>query len=102
MLKALAGLIFAAILTPLGLRLVLPFIDLPAPVRAFEDLLVWWTDLLALPFDAVNAAGLIGGFLPGGGSGLLGELNVRILAALVGWTIVEGVVMAVLAFLQRR
>jgi hypothetical protein len=52
--RTLATLIFAAILTPLGVRLALPYFraELPPVVDPVVDLLVWWTDLLAVPFAA--------------------------------------------------
>ena len=103
-MRTVAGLLFVAILTPLGLRLVLPFVSLPEPAQPFEDLLIWWTDLLAAPFVALDAGRLVEGFLPGSGRGGFGGLGLdaNILAALIGWTVIQGVVMALLAFFRRR
>ena len=104
-MRAVAGLLFAAILTPLGLRLMLPFVSLPEAAEPFENLLIWWTDLLAAPFVVLDAGRLVEGFLPGGGRGGFGgfgELDSNILAALIGWTVIEAVVVAVLAFFRRR
>lgn len=104
-MRTVAGLLFAAILTPLGLRLMLPFVSLPEAVEPLESLLIAWTDLLALPFVALDAGRLLEGFLPAGGRGapgVFGTLDRNILAALIGWTIIQGAVMVVLAVFQRR
>ena len=98
-MRVLVGLMFGAILTPLTLRLLLPFVRLPDEVRPFESLLIGWTDLLAAPFHAFDAGGLLGGFLPPGG---MGQLDAGIMAALIGWSVIQGVAMTVLALFQRR
>ncbi len=95
-MRALAGLVFAAILTPLGLRLVLPFVDVPRFARPIESLLTWWTDLLAAPFRSFDVSDFLGG-----GFGL-GGVEPHIVAALIGWSIVQAVVLTVLGFLRRR
>ena len=96
-MRGLAALLFAAIITPLGLRLVLPFVDLPDFVRPVESLLVWWTDLVAAPFSSFD----LPGFLGGGNVGF-GRLEPHILVALIGWSIVQGVVLGLIGLLRRR
>lgn len=95
-MRALAGLVFAAILTPLGLRLALPFVDIPRFARPIESLLIWWTDLLAVPFRFIDVSDLLGG-----GLGFRG-IEAEIVGALIGWTIVQAVVLAVLGLFRRR
>jgi hypothetical protein len=53
-LKAVVALIFAAILTPLGLRLVLAFSAVEPGSIPLEGLLIAWTDLLAAPLEALG------------------------------------------------
>lgn len=96
-MRGLAALLFAAILTPLGLRLVLPFVDLPDFVQPAESLLVWWTDLVAAPFRPFD----LPGFLGGGNVGF-GRVEPHILTALIGWSIIQGVVLGVIGLLGRR
>jgi len=98
--RLLVGLIFAAVLTPLGLRLMLPFVELPDFLNAFRALLTVWTDLLVIPFVVLDAGRFVRDFLPPVGA--FARLEPNIVAAFVGWSIVQAVVMAVLGLMTRR
>lgn len=99
-MRRLAALMFAAILTPLGIRLVLPFLapQLPELADPLLSLLVWWTNLLALPFAGVG----LPEFMRGTAGAAFGQVQPQILVALIGWSVVQGVVMAALGLLGRR
>lgn len=99
-MRTLAAIMFAAILTPLGIRLVLPFLapQLPEFADPLLSLLVWWTNLLAVPFAGVG----LPEFMRGTAGAAFGQVQPQILVALIGWSIVQGVVMGVLGLLGRR
>ncbi len=90
---------FAAILTPLGIRLMLPFVadELPKFAEPVVSLLVWYTDLLAVPFAAFELPGFLRSAVFG-----FGDLEPRILVALIGWGIVQTVVLTVLGLFGHR
>lgn len=65
---------------------------------AWIDAVVTWSDALAAPVQGLGSGlgGIFGGGgVPGIGPGLGDGLNPAMIAALVGWTIVEGLVMRV-------
>ncbi len=101
-MRTLASLMFAAILTPLGARLALPYLrnELPPFADPIVELLVWWTDLLAVPFAGFSLPGVIGG--SGGPGFAFGRIEPDIVIALIGWSIIQAVVLGALALFRRR
>jgi hypothetical protein len=88
---------FAVIQLILVGRILLDLGVIPAEGAALEYL-VPWSDALAAPVKGLGdgLGGLLGGGgISGVGPGLGTGLNTAMLAALVGWTIVEGLVLRV-------
>lgn len=96
-MRTVAAIMFGAILTPLGIRLMLPYIELPEVVQPFEAFLIAYTDLLAIPFSAFRLPRELAG-----AQTMFGGLQERILIAVIGWSIVQAVVMTIVGFLGRR
>lgn len=98
-MRSLAALLFAAILMPLGIRLVLPFVarELPSFVDPFVSLMVGYTDLLAAPFRAFAMPGLA----DGAGLGF-DRIESHVVIALIGWSILQAVVLTALGLVGRR
>ncbi len=95
-LRKLVVLAFALIQLVLVLRILLDLGVIPAE-WGFSDLIVTWSDALAAPVAGIGGglAGLMGGGIPGMDPSLGAGLNSAILAALAGWTVVEGLVLRV-------
>jgi hypothetical protein len=88
----------------LGIRLVLPFFDPPQFLIEWVPALVNITDVLIAPFVGFTdmlGSGLSG--LPGGplGAGISGQLDPTVIVALIGWSIVELIVVTVLRVFTR-
>ena len=97
LLRRLVVLAFAVIQAILIGRILLDLGIIPAGGLALEYL-VPWSDALAAPVRGLGQGlgGLFGGGgIPGLGPGLGGGLNPVMIAALAGWTIVEGLVLRV-------
>jgi len=97
LLRRLVVLAFAVIQAILIGRILLDLGIIPAEGLALEYL-VPWSDALAAPVRGLGQGlgGLFGGGgIPGLGPGLGGGLNPVMIAALAGWTIVEGLVLRV-------
>ena len=97
LVRKLVVLAFAVIQLILVGRILLDLGIIPAEGAALEYL-VPWSDALAAPVKSLGdgLGGLLGGGgIPGVGPGLGGGLNATMLAALFGWTIVEGLVLRV-------
>jgi hypothetical protein len=82
-------LAFSAIQGLLGLRLVLPAVPVPEQLQPLVPTLINITDLLMSPFSGFALPGAIGGF-PGLGGG---QMDTSVLPALIGWSVVELVVL---------
>ena len=89
--------IFGLIQTLLGVRMILPILPVPEQFQGFVPALIEITDLLMLPFRGFQAPDA-GGF-PGFGGG---QLDLTVLPALIGWSIIELVVVGVLTLLGGR
>lgn len=90
LLRRLVVLAFALIQLVLVGRILLDIGVLPADL-AISSWVVAWSDTFAAP-----VAGLAGGVFGGGAVPGIGEgLNPVMIAALAGWTVVEGLVMRV-------
>jgi len=97
LVRKLVVLAFAVIQLILVGRILLDLGIIPAEGAALQYL-VPWSDALAAPVKSLGdgLGGLLGdGGIPGMGPGLGGGLNAAMLAALVGWTIIEGLVLRV-------
>jgi hypothetical protein len=90
LLARLVVLGFAVIQLVLVARILMDLGVIPADL-GLSDGIVGWSDTFAAP-----VAGLGGGLFGGGGVPGVGEgLNPVMIAALAGWTVVEGLVMRV-------
>lgn len=77
----------------LTLRLMLPFVgNVPEAVEPLMPAFIQITDLLIAPFSWIEIPGFGGGF-PGFGGG---QFDASVLPALIGWSVVELVVIGVL------
>ena len=97
LVRKLVVLGFAVIQLILVGRILLDLGIIPAEGAALSYL-VPWSDALAAPVKGLadGLGGLLGGGgVPGVGPGLGTGLNATMLAALLGWTIVEGLVLRV-------
>lgn len=97
LLTRLAVLGFGAIQTLLTLRLVMGLMDLPQSIMRFEPTVVALSEPLIEPFRRFEG-------MLGGGSGLggpLGGLDSAVLVALIGWSLVELVLLGVLRVIGR-
>lgn len=103
LLTRIVVLAFAAIQALLTLRLVMGLVDLPRAVMQFRPTVTALSEPLIDPFRGFQET-LGGGGLPGGmpGSGFLGGLESAVVVALVGWSLVELVVLGVLRIFGRR
>lgn len=78
----------------LGIRLILPLIGtVPEPAEPFMPAFIEITDLLIAPFSWIQLPGT--GFTGFGG----GQFDGSVLPALIGWSVVELVVLGVLRLL---
>ncbi|MDQ3448219.1 MAG: YggT family protein [Chloroflexota bacterium] len=95
---------FGAIQGLLTLRLVMGFLDLPRAIMQFEPTVIVLSEPLIDPFRGFQ--GLLGGGLGGlggmPGGGFTGGLDSAVLVALVGWSLVELVVLGVLRIFRGR
>jgi len=82
-------LAFAVIQLVLVARILLDLGVLPRGGR-LGDLIITYSEVLAAPVERVGS--IFGGFF---GTGLGSGLNVKMLVALAGWSVVEGLVMRV-------
>lgn len=97
LVRRLVVLGFAVIQLILVGRILLDLGVIPAEGAALEYL-VPWSEALAAPVRGLGdgLGGMFGGRgMPGVGPSLGGGLNPAMLAALVGWTVVEGLVLRV-------
>jgi hypothetical protein len=95
--RRIVVLIFAVIQAALVGRILLDLGVLPAE-GVLADYLVPLSDALAAPVAGLSAGlgGMMGGGgVPGVGGGVAGGMNPAMVAALIGWTIVEGLVLIV-------
>lgn len=91
LVRKLVVLGFAVIQLVLVARILLDIGVIP-PDIGLTDLVVQWSDVLAAPVQGIG--GMFGG--GGGGLGGLGEgLNPAMVGALVGWSLVEGLILMV-------
>lgn len=91
LVRKLVVLGFAVIQLVLVARILLDIGVIP-PDIGLTDLIVQWSDVLAAPVQGIG--GMVGG--GGGGLGGLGEgLNPAMVGALVGWSLVEGLILMV-------
>ena len=97
MLVRLVVGLFGLIQSLLGVRMILPLFDVPEQFRSLVPLLIEVTDLLMLPFRGFQGPDA-GGF-PGFGGG---QLDLTVLPALIGWSIVELVVVGAVTLLFGR
>jgi uncharacterized protein YggT (Ycf19 family) len=91
MLARLAVLVFGVIQTLLTIRLVIGFIAVPREFEQYVPLLFDVTDALMAPFRGFSVPDQLAPAVRG--------LDPAVLVALVGWTVVEFVVLALLRFL---
>jgi hypothetical protein len=92
LVRTLVVLAFAVIQLVLVARILLDLGVIP-PDLAVSDLIVSWSDALAAPVAGVATA--VGGAF-GAGQGIGDGLNATMVAALVGWSVVEGLVLGVI------
>jgi hypothetical protein len=99
LVRRLVVLAFAVIQLVLVARILLDIGVIPADF-GWADGIVTWSDTLAAPVAGLGSGlGDLfgGGGIPGMGPGLGDGLNPVMLAALVGWTVVEGLVLRVVS-----
>jgi len=103
LLTRIAVLGFGAIQALLTLRLVMGLVELPRAIMQFRPTVTALSEPLIDPFLGFQGM-LGGGGLPGGmpGGGFLGGLESAVVVALVGWSLVELVVLGVLRIFGRR
>ena len=97
LVRKLVVLAFAVIQLLLVARILLDLGIIPADFGWTEQI-VAWSDTLAAPVQGIGSGlGEIfgGGGIPGMGTGLGEGLNPAMIAALLGWTVVEGLVLRV-------
>lgn len=94
--RKLVVLAFAVIQLVLVARILLDLGVIPADV-GFAGAVVEWSDTLAAPVAGIGGGfgDQFGGGIPGLSPGLGEGLNPVMLAALAGWTLVEGLVLRV-------
>jgi hypothetical protein len=107
-LLRLAGLVFAAIEISLALRLLLPFVEVPAALSIYVPSLIDVTDALIAPFDRFvepfdlgEAFGELGTLAAEGLAGYADSLDPAVLVAMVGWAIVSTFVLFVMRLVIR-
>jgi uncharacterized protein YggT (Ycf19 family) len=93
MLLRATVIIFSVIQTLLTFRLLLPVVDLPRAIEQYEPTLRALTDPLIGPFRGFSAPEALG-------SGF-GRLDATVIVALIGWSIAELLVLAVLRVFAR-
>jgi hypothetical protein len=97
LLRKVVVLAFAVIQLILVARILLDLGVIPTDL-GISDLIISWSDALAAPVEALGAglAGMFGGGgVPGLGPVAGDGLNPSMIAALIGWSIVEGLVLGV-------
>ena len=89
---------FAVLQLVLVARILLDIGVFPAD-WAINPMIVTWSDALAAPVAGIGGGlgDLFGGGVPGVGPAIGAGLNPAMLAALAGWTIVEGLVLRVVS-----
>jgi len=108
MVVGMAGLVFGIIQLLLLMRLVLPFVHVPAGLHTYVPGLVTVTDWLITPFSfVVNSFDLgqashelsqFGGVLP---LAFANKLDAGVIVAMIGWGIVAGLAVLILRLLFR-
>lgn len=83
--------VFGIVQALLGLRLILPLFGVPEQLQPLLPAFLQVTDLLIAPFSAFRLPG--GGGFPGFGAG---GMDVSVIPALIGWSIVGLVVVGLL------
>ncbi len=96
LVRRLVLLGFAVIQLILVARILLDLGVIPADLGLVDAILAW-SDALAAPVRGLGDS--LGGLFGGGGAapGLGAGLNPSMLAALVGWSVVEGLILGVVA-----
>ncbi len=97
LLTRIAVLGFGAIQGLLTLRLAMSLTDLPQAIMQFEPTVLALSEPLIDPFRRFEDT--LGGGL---GGGFLGGVDAAVLVALIGWSLVELVLLGVLRVLGRR
>lgn len=92
LVRTLVVLAFAIVQLVLVARILLDLGVIPGNLGV-SDAIVSWSDALAAPVRGIGAA--FGGAL-GTGMGVGDGLNATMVAALVGWSVVEGLVLGVI------
>lgn len=97
LVRRLVVLVFAVIQAVLVARILFDLGIIPADWTLVVDNIVPISDALAAPVAALGdgIGGIFGGGVPGIGPMAGDGLNAAMIAALVGWTIVEGLVLGV-------
>ena len=104
MLIRVAIAVFGVIQAVLTLRLLLPFIDLPPALAQFEPTILTVSDALIAPFSAFTSLLGVGSGLGGSGTtggSFLEQLDAPVVVALVGWSLIELVGLAILRIFTR-
>ena len=99
LIRKLVVLAFAVIQLVLVARILLDLGVIPADFGS-AAMIVTWSDTLAAPVQGLGAGlgGMFGGGgIPGMSPGLGDGLNPAMVAALIGWTVVEGLVLRVVS-----
>ena len=100
-------MIFALVQVVLGLRLILPFVQVPKALHQYVPTLISWSDALMAPFKGIITPydlGTLGG-LPGGLDAGFGQyvnnVDPAVVVAMVGWGIVAGLTLFILRMVIR-
>ncbi len=104
MLVRVAIAVFGVIQAVLTLRLLLPFIDLPPALAQFEPTILTVSDALIAPFSAFTGLLGVGSGLSGSattGGSFLEQLDAPVVVALIGWSLIELVGLAILRIFTR-
>lgn len=103
----LAGFFFAFVQITLALRLLLPFVDVPLSLEEFVPTLMAVTDVWLAPFvvifERLDIPGVTGslGTTTGESGAAPTELELVVIAAMVGWAIIAAFGLFVLKLIFR-
>lgn len=104
MLARIAVFAFSVIQTVLTIRLILPFVSLPGSIAQYEPTIRAVSNALVAPFLGIaNLVGMergAGAAIPVGAA-FLDRLEGPVLVALVGWSVIEIIALAVLRGVSR-
>ncbi len=102
LLTRIAVLGFGVIQGLLTLRLVMGLAELPQAIMQFRPTVTALSDPLIEPFRRFQGMldGTVSGGIPGGA--FLGGLDTAVVVALVGWSLIELVILGVLRIFGRR